>query len=177
LIYDYRKPDTAGPGIDIIVVPSAWAQHSPGQVKSGCSWLKPLLQSDLKDTRVFLFTYALQTDGSSLWDQLLSQGTSLVAGLRQSRTQPEALALGNDSREAYQEAVSGIIFLGTPHLVSTSADGWKMVRLLMKHEEREISEDNMTPSEMEGVIRVCRHFENIQLPISIFSIYELKETR
>lgn len=77
----------------IIVVPSAWAQHSLGQVKSGCSWLKPLLQSDLKDTRVFLFTYALQTDGSSLWDQLLSQGTSLVAGLRQSRTQPEVIEL------------------------------------------------------------------------------------
>lgn len=37
------------------------------------------------DTRVFLFVYHLELDGSSLWEQLLGLSYPLVAGLDQSR--------------------------------------------------------------------------------------------
>ena len=45
------------------------------------------------DTRVFLFTYQLDLDGSSLWDQLLDQGHALLTALDEACSTQEVHAL------------------------------------------------------------------------------------
>lgn len=72
-----------------MVVPGVWIEYPPNQYKNDCSWIKPLTASSFRDTRVFLFHYHLEVDGSSLWDQLLGQGGALIEGLDQSRVMPE----------------------------------------------------------------------------------------
>lgn len=81
------------------------------------------------------------------------------------------------SRQAYQDVTSGIIFLGTPHLVDASAEGWENLKLLMKGNRKDISKHNMTESEMELVISACQQFDNLHLPIPLMSVYELRETK
>ena len=62
--------------------------YAPDRFKNNCSWIKPLAASMPIDTRVFLFTYQLEIDGSSLWEQLLGQSVALTKGLDLSRAKP-----------------------------------------------------------------------------------------
>ncbi|KAK3941871.1 hypothetical protein QBC46DRAFT_285358, partial [Diplogelasinospora grovesii] len=166
-------------------------------MKGSCSWVRPLAASTTSDTRVFLFTYQLEIDGSSLWDQLLNQSYALISGLDENRALPghhlrpllfichslgglvlkRALTLGVRSRQAYQDATSGIIFLGSPHLASASAEGWGIVKLLMKANRKDISVDNMTDYEMECIMSTCRQFEDLHLTFPILSVHERRETK
>ena len=57
-------------------------------MKGSCSWVKPLAECTSRDTRVFLFTYQLEVDGSSLWYQLLSQSYALLSELDENRALP-----------------------------------------------------------------------------------------
>lgn len=57
-------------------------------MKGSCAWVRPLTSSANRNTRVFLFHYQLEVDGSSLWDQLLSQSYALISGLDEGRALP-----------------------------------------------------------------------------------------
>ena len=87
------------------------------------------------------------------------------------------MTLGARSLQAYQDATCGIIFLGSPHLVTTSVYGWSVVRLLMKANRRDVSKQNMTEYEMESVLSACRQFEELQLNFPILSVYETQDTK
>lgn len=71
-----------------VVIPGVWNENSPARMKGSCSWIRPLEASTTSDTRVFLFNYQLEIDGSSLWDQLLSQSYALISGLDEKRANP-----------------------------------------------------------------------------------------
>lgn len=72
----------------IVVVPGVWMDHTVERFKNTCSWFKLIVASMPTDTRVFMFSYNLEIDGSSLWHQLLSQSIALIRGLDRSREQP-----------------------------------------------------------------------------------------
>ncbi|KAH7265628.1 uncharacterized protein BKA55DRAFT_559302 [Fusarium redolens] len=197
IIHQIGQPAVSEQGVDLVVIPGLWNENSPGRMKGSCSWVRPLTESTTGDTRVFLFTYRLQVDGSSLWDQLLNQSYALSSELDENRAQPnddlrpllficyslggmilkKLLTLGIRSRQSLQDATAGVIFLGTPHLVDPAGNGWDIIRLLMKGSRRDISKDNMTEQEMEGVAMSCRLFEDLQLDIPILSVHEKRETK
>ncbi len=72
----------------IVVAPGVWMDHPGERFKNTCSWIKPIVASMPIDTRVFMFSYNLEIDGSSLWHQLLDQSVALIRGLDRSREQP-----------------------------------------------------------------------------------------
>ena len=87
------------------------------------------------------------------------------------------MTLAFRSRQSYEDVTSGIIFLGSPHLTSASAEGWNTVKLVMKANRKDVSKQNMTDNEMESIATACRQFEDLQLTIPVLSIYENRETK
>ncbi|KAM0267930.1 hypothetical protein ACHAPA_005528 [Fusarium lateritium] len=82
---ELRAPDD---GIDIVVVPGLWAQGCPKNESTSCSWLKLLTASTDQDTRVFIFTYDIDSTGAEdghVWHQLLFLGHNLLDTIRQAR--------------------------------------------------------------------------------------------
>ncbi|EFX00508.1 hypothetical protein CMQ_7510 [Grosmannia clavigera kw1407] len=173
LVQPYPDPGTAEPGVDFVVIPGIWNENTPGRVKGSCAWVKPLEESAAGNVRVFLFVYQLEVDGSSLWDQLLNQSSALLSGLEEHRSVPTHGSL----RQAYQDATAGIIFLGTPHLVTDTCAGWGISRSLMRASRRDIEKDNMDDSERKSIITTCQKFEGVYLDTPILSVYEQRETK
>lgn len=196
LVYQ-TESSFAADGVDIVVIPAVWSHHKPGRPGSGCSWAKSLAAFPTGKTRVFLFEYHINIDGSSLWEQLLGQSYPLVKALDESRPEEDdqvrplllichslggliakkALTIGCRSQHLYADVLAGIVFLGTPHLVTSDAEGWSNLKLLMKANSKDISKNNLTDHEMEQLISVCRQFESLQLHKPILSVFEQRKTR
>lgn len=79
-------------------------------------------------------------------------------------------------RQSFDDVLAGIVFLGTPHLVTTSAEGWNNLRLLMAN-KKGVSKQQMDESEIADVISTCRAFEDLGLHRPILSVYERRATK
>ncbi|KAI9664019.1 MAG: hypothetical protein M1821_007510 [Bathelium mastoideum] len=181
----------------IVIVPGAWIEYPSEQFRKNCSWIKPLAASTTSDIRVFLFTYQLNIDDSSLWRQLLGQSSAVLDSLEQYRREPgyeqrpllfichslggliikKALTSAHQYQRIYEDVTAGIIFLGTPHLTSMVDDSWNNLKLIMKANRRDISKQNLTEEEQASIVTVCQRFQELQLPILVLSVYEGKETK
>ncbi|KUJ14029.1 uncharacterized protein LY89DRAFT_152069 [Mollisia scopiformis] len=145
-------------GIDIVVIPGLWVHHTVEKESKRCSWLKILAASTDYDTRVFIFKYDIEPgkDGS-VWHPLLGLSRVLLDALRQARPcesqkRPlyfichslggiilkQALYLAHHSYPAIRNALSGIIFLATPHLTSIDDERWEKWRLILKAFQRNV---------------------------------------
>lgn len=65
-----------------VVITGLWNENSPARMRGSCSWVQPLAASMTSDTRVFFFSFQLDVDGTSLWDQLLGQVMPLFQAWR-----------------------------------------------------------------------------------------------
>lgn len=106
-------------------------------------------------------------------------------GTQPSREQPalilcvpwQALDIAHQSRRVYEDVTAGIIFLGTPHLISDEGDGWNNLKLIMKGNRKDISKENMTEDDKNNIISVGQRFDELRLGIPILSVYEAVETK
>ncbi|KAK7912199.1 tetratricopeptide repeat domain-containing protein [Apiospora marii] len=184
-------------GVDIVIIPGVWADETIRGPSAHYAWVQSLAQSLNTDARILLFSYQIAVDGTSLWDQLLTQGHAFLDGLDKFRVPGEssqrplllishslggfiakrALAMRIGSRKAFEDVISGLIFLGCPHLISNSPESWNHVQLIMKANRKDINKQNMIDIEMERLITTCRQFEDLQLTVPILSVYEARATR
>lgn len=68
------------------------------------------------------------------------------------------------------------MFFSSPHLGPALAEGWNMVKLLIKANSKDISKQNTSNYEMDNIMLTCRQFGKLELTI-IMSVYEGKETK
>jgi hypothetical protein len=80
------------------------------------------------------------------------------------------------NQNIYGDVTAGLIFLGTPHIVSSTSEGWINLKLIMRANRKDISKDNMNDAELETIAFVCKHFEDLSLNAAILSVCEGKET-
>ncbi|KUJ18843.1 uncharacterized protein LY89DRAFT_780838 [Mollisia scopiformis] len=85
LVFHLKEHVVSDEGIDIVIIPAAWTLLTIEQQKQSCSWLKPLVAATQNDTRVLFFSYELDVNGTSLWNQLLDQSSSLLEVLHDLR--------------------------------------------------------------------------------------------
>ncbi|KAG8362497.1 hypothetical protein FVEN_g60 [Fusarium venenatum] len=198
-VYHLSELKAPADGIDIVVVPGLWAQGCPKNEENSCSWLKLLLASTDQDTRVFIFTYDIDSTGAEdghVWHQLLVLGGSLLDNIRQARPvdyhrRPlyfichglggiilkRALNLAHHDYPNIHNALSGIVFLGTPHLCTTEDDRWDNWRKILQLYRKDVPKTVLRNEDKESLAYVCEQFSALNLPVPILSVFESTETK
>lgn len=74
-------------------------------------------------------------------------------------------------------ALSGIVFLGTPHLCTTDDARWDHWRLILQLYRRDIPKTALRDEDKLDLSSVCERFSSLNLPIPILSVYESTETK
>ncbi|KAK7422145.1 hypothetical protein QQZ08_009613 [Neonectria magnoliae] len=193
LIFHHKVQAAPEDGLDIIVLPAPFAV----KLRESCSWLKPLSAATQNDTRVYYYDYRLQADNSTLWRQLLSHGHFLLETLSTIRNTPSlhrrpivfiahslggiiikrALSLANQEGSVIEHALCGIIFLGTPHLVSLNDPRWSRWPLMMRSPAKDAPKVELGKFDIPNLAAACQDFQAINLQSPILSIYEGLEKR
>ncbi|EGX95344.1 NB-ARC and TPR domain protein [Cordyceps militaris CM01] len=76
------------------------------------------------------------------------------------------------------EVISGIVFLGTPHLPSTIAASPNLVESILKlHQRGTLRKDAVTADDNSLLARCCYDFELLGIQVPIVSAYETVESR
>lgn len=76
-----------------------------------------------------------------------------------------------------RNALSGIVFLGTPHLRTTEDSRWENWRLILQIYRRDIPKTILRREEKERLADVCERFSALNLPVPILSVFESIETK
>ncbi|KAI0811535.1 hypothetical protein GGR55DRAFT_105033 [Xylaria sp. FL0064] len=165
-------------GVDIVVIPGLWAEHAPDNVSRRCSWLKLLVASTDNDTRVFIFKYDIvPSDDGSVWHQMLGLGRVLLDDLRQARPfesqrRPlhfichslggillkQALLIAQYDYPAIRNAVSGIIFLSSPHLTTADDARWELWKLILRLFRKDVPKNVLREKDTKMLANVCDKF-------------------
>lgn len=87
--------------------------------------------------------------------------------------------LAQDGYPAIRNALSGIIFLGTPHLGTADDERWENWLLLLKSYRRDTPKTALSRQAVEMLANVCHRFTSLtcNLPIQVLSVFETVETR
>lgn len=89
----------------------------------------------------------------------------------------QALYLARRDYAAIYNALSGIIFLGTPHLTSADDERWERWRLILKLFRKDVPKTAVSRQDAEMLVKVFERFNGLNLRISVISVYETKETK
>lgn len=84
----------------------------------------------------------------------------------------QALYFAHYDYPSVRNALSGIIFLGTPHLTSVDDDRWENWRLILKLGRKEISKNALCFQDIQLLAEVCEKFNGLNLAIPVLSVYE-----
>ncbi len=94
----------------------------------------------------------------------------------------QALCIANEQLYRYEalvNSVSGVIFLGTPHLGSNQEETWDRISMILKLASKKAAKPPAGRVAEESVIypNLSKRFEGIYFRTPILSVYERAETR
>lgn len=75
------------------------------------------------------------------------------------------------------EVISGIVFLGTPHLAADVAPSPNIIDLILRLHQRAPSKHAVTVGDNAFVARCCQDFEVLEIQVPIISAYEMIPSR
>lgn len=162
-----------------------------------CSWYRLLVASTDNDTRVFIFKYDVEdVQDGRVWHGLLDLSRLLLDSLRQVRPfdvqrRPlffichglgglllkQALYLAQQRYPMIINALSGVIFLGSPHLTTTDDERWENWQLLLKLYRKDVSKSVLRIEDIQILASVCGKFNALNLRIPVLSVYEQRKTK
>ena len=72
--------------------------------------------------------------------------------------------------------LSGVIFVGTPHVVSIDSDSQVAVRQMFQFHSQSARKTSVKDSDIVAFCDNCREFQELGLQVPILSIYETAKT-
>lgn len=75
------------------------------------------------------------------------------------------------------DVTSGIIFLRTPYTTSKDDKRWENWKWILKLTRKDISKQSQFDADINMLMKVCRHFEQLNLQIPVLSVCEAKQTK
>ncbi|KAH7323575.1 tetratricopeptide repeat domain-containing protein [Rhexocercosporidium sp. MPI-PUGE-AT-0058] len=194
--------------VDIILIPGIGITSIETWPFCSQEWLKRVLPSGSKIARVLAFEFSTSLDDKFSWEEVLIGGYQLLQELAKARSSPghtrettrpifcvchslgglvlkQALCVANEQLQRYDEyrdlvnAVSGIVFLSTPHMAASSDDTFNTFMTILKMTSRKTIKVPSLRTEKEAQLLsgLAKRFEGIYFRTPVLSIYEKKETR
>ena len=79
--------------------------------------------------------------------------------------------------EGLMAAISGIVFLGTPHITKKNEDGMQQLLLTMRSDLMSGSKRPLEQEDLSSIVDICWHFAEMQPRIPILNCYETQQTK
>ncbi|KAK5995287.1 hypothetical protein PT974_03688 [Cladobotryum mycophilum] len=186
------------PGLEIVVIPAlGLGQPSQWISPSGSSWLSQLFDDLEPDITILEYTTE-KVQWSSLSEHIQEDGKEFLQALQNHRPNSKsklpvvfichgtgglilkrALCLCERfflNTGYLIQAVSGLIFLGSPHFQGSEANAKTTIELLLKYRNKGTGRLFPTSNDAKTVIETCQGFERLNLNIPVVSVYESEAT-
>lgn len=79
-------------------------------------------------------------------------------------------------QSAVANATAGIIFLGCPHLTQKNDNRWANWKLILKSSRKDISKNTLSQKDIEQLVLICRHFEQLDIELPVLSVFQSPAT-
>lgn len=89
----------------------------------------------------------------------------------------QALYLACRDYPTIRNALSGIIFLSTPHLTNIEDERWANWRLMLRLFRKDVSKTALRKEDIELLANVCERFNGLYLRTPIMSVFEEIKTK